>query len=47
MALTKREVTHLALDAAEIAAIAAGDDAFLEYFAKHCVMKCSPVRRGE
>ena len=38
---------HLALDAAEIAAIAAGDDAFLEYFAKHRLMKGSPLRRGE
>ena len=35
MARTEREVAHLALDPAKIVAIAAGDDAFLEYFAKH------------
>ena len=47
MARTERKVAHLALDPAKIAAIAAGDDVFLEYFAKHRLMKGSPLRRGE
>ena len=40
-------VTHLALDAAGIAAIAAGDNAFLKDLVENRVMKCSPLLRGE
>ena len=47
MSGSEREIAHLALDAAEIAAVAAGDDAFLEYLAKHGLMKSSSLRRGE
>ena len=47
MSRAEREIAHLALDPAEIAAVAAGDDAFLEYLAKHRLMKGSPLRRGE
>ena len=46
MSGSEREIAHLALNAAEIAAVAAGDDAFLEYLAKHCLMKGSPLCRG-
>jgi hypothetical protein len=42
-----REIAHLALNPAEVAAVAAGDDAFLEYLGKHCLMKGFLLRRGE
>jgi hypothetical protein len=41
-----REIAHLALNAAEVAAVAAGDDAFLEYLGKHCLMKGFLLGRG-
>jgi len=41
------EIAHFAFDAAEIASVAAADEAFLEYLVEHLVMKGSPVRRGE
>jgi len=43
----ERKIAHLAFDPAEIAAVAARHDAFLEYLAKHRLMKGSPLRRGE
>jgi hypothetical protein len=47
MERSEREIADLALDPAKIAAVAAGDDAFLEYLGKHRLMKGSPLRRGE
>ena len=47
MSRAERGIAHLALDAAEIAAVAARHDAFLEYLAKHRLMKGSPLRREE
>jgi hypothetical protein len=44
---SEREIAHLAFDSAEIAAVAAGDDAFLKYLLEHLAMKGSPLRRGE
>ena len=35
MSGSEREIAHLVLAPAEIAAVTAGDDAFLEYLAKH------------
>jgi hypothetical protein len=42
----KREIAHLALDAAEIAPVAAGYDAFLEDLVKNRLMKSPLLRRG-
>ena len=47
MARAEREVAHLALDAAGIAAIAAGDNTFLKDLVENRVMKSSPLLRGE
>jgi hypothetical protein len=47
MARAEREIAHLALDAAGIAPIAAGHNAFLEDFVENRVMKSPPLRRGE
>jgi hypothetical protein len=47
VARAEREVAHLALEAAGIAAIAAGDNAFLKDLVENRVMKCSPLLRGE
>jgi hypothetical protein len=44
---TEGEVAHLALDAAGIAAIAAGDCTFIKDFVENGVMKCLPLPRGE
>jgi hypothetical protein len=44
---TQREVAHLALDPAWIAAAAAGDDPVLEKLIEHLVMKGFPQLRGE
>jgi len=41
LSVSERKIAHLALDPAEIAAVAAGDDAFLDYLAKHRLMKGS------
>jgi len=43
----QREVAHLALDPAWIAAAAVGDDAFLQNLLQHPVMKLFPQLRGE
>jgi len=43
----EREVAHLALDSAEIAAVAAGYDAFLEDLIEDRFMKSPLLRRGE
>jgi hypothetical protein len=43
----KREVAHLSLDAAEIAAVAAGHDALLKNLVEHGFMKCIPLPWGE
>jgi hypothetical protein len=47
VARAEREVAHLALEAAGITAIAAGDNAFLKDLVENRVMKCSPLLRGE
>ena len=47
MSRTEWKIAHLAFDAAKVAAVATGDNAFLEYLAKHRFMKGSPLRRGE
>jgi hypothetical protein len=39
MSGTEREIAHLALDAAEIAAVAAGQDAFFKYLVEDRFMK--------
>ena len=41
------KIAHLALDSAEVAAVAAGDDAFLKDLVEYLIMKGSPFRRGE
>jgi hypothetical protein len=41
------EIAHLAFDAAEIAAVAAGDDAFLKDLVEDRFMKGPLLRRGE
>ena len=43
----KREVAHLSLDAAEIAAVAAGHDALLKNLVEHGFMKGHPLPWGE
>lgn len=43
----ERKVAHLSLDAAEIAAVAAGHDALLKNLVEHGFMKCIPLPRGE
>jgi hypothetical protein len=43
----EREIAHLALDASEIAAVAAGHDAFLEDLVENRFMKRPRLRRGE
>jgi hypothetical protein len=45
MEQAKREVAHFAFDAAGIAPIAAGYDAFLKYFVENGMMKCPPLAR--
>ena len=47
MTRSQREVAHLALDPARIAAAAAGDDALLQDFFQYAVMKLFPQSRGE
>ena len=47
VARAEGEVAHLALDAAGIAAIAAGDNTFLKDLVENRVMKSSPLLRGE
>jgi hypothetical protein len=44
---TKREVAHLALDAAGIAPVTAGEDAFLKDLVENRFMKGPPLPRGE
>jgi hypothetical protein len=41
------EAAHLAFDAARIAPVSAGDDAFLEDFVEHGFMEGLPSPRGE
>src|SRR5215469_12447245 len=43
----ERIVAHLTFDAARISSVAAGDDAFLQDFVEHGVMKAAPLARGE
>ena len=40
------KIAHTALDRAEVASVAAGDDAFLKNLVEHVIMKGSPLRRG-
>jgi len=47
MTRTQREVAHLALDAARIAAPSAGDHPFLQDLLKDALMKAFPEPRGE
>ena len=47
MARAEREVAHLALDAARVASVAAGDDPLLQDFFEYAVMKGHFVLRGE
>jgi hypothetical protein len=47
MVWPEREVAHLALDPAEIALVAAGDDAFLKDLVENRFMKGPPLPRGE
>ena len=47
MAGAKREVAHLALDAARVASVTAGDNPLLQDFVEYAVMKGHPVLRGE
>ena len=47
MAGAKRKVAHLALDAARVAPVAAGDDPLLQDFIEYAVMKGHSVLRGE
>jgi hypothetical protein len=47
VARAEGEVAHLALDPAEVAAVTAGGDTFLEDFVENCVMKCPLLPRGE
>jgi hypothetical protein len=47
MSRAEWKFAHLALDPAEVAAVAAGDDAFLKNLVEHLIMKGSPLRRGE
>jgi hypothetical protein len=42
-----REIAHLALDAAEIAPVSAGNNAILEDFVENRFMKSPLLRRGE
>jgi hypothetical protein len=44
---TEWEFTHLPLDSAEIAAVAAGDDAFLEYLVEDRFMEGLLPPRGK
>ena len=44
---TKWEVTHFALDASQVAPMAARHDPLLENLVEHRAMKCSPPLRGE
>ena len=41
------EVAHLALDASQVAPIAAGDDPLLENLVEESAMKRFPLLRGE
>ena len=41
------EVAHLAFDAAEVSAVAAGGEAFLKNFVEDSLMEPGPVPRGE
>jgi hypothetical protein len=43
----KWEFAYLAFDSTKIASVAARDDAFLEDFVEHGVMKGTPLPRGE
>ena len=47
VAATQGVVTHFPLDAALIAAVAAGGNALVEYFLQHRLMEVFPVLRGE
>jgi len=47
MTRSQREIAHLALDAARIAAAATGGDAVLEDLVEHALMKGFPQLRGE
>ena len=47
MTRTQREVAHLALDSARIAAAIAGDHTFLQNLLKDALMKAFPEPRGE
>lgn len=47
MTRTQRELAHLTLDAARVAAAAAGGDTLLEDFVEHALMERFPVLRGE
>jgi len=47
MTRSQREIAHLALDAARIAAAAARGDPVLEDFVEHALMKGFPQPRGE
>jgi hypothetical protein len=44
---TKGEVAHLALDASQVAAIAAGDDPLLQNLVEDSARKRFPLLRGE
>ena len=47
MSGTEREIAHFALDPAEVAVVAAGDDALLEYLVKDRFMESPLLQRGE
>ena len=47
MSGSERKIAHLALDAAEVAVVAAGYDAFLKYLVENRAMKGPLLRRGE
>lgn len=47
MTRTQGELAHLTLDATRIAPAAAGDDALLQDFIEHALMKRFPVLRGK
>lgn len=47
MTRTQRELAHFTLDAARVAAAAAGGDTLLEDFVENLLMKLFPILRGE
>lgn len=47
MSRAEWKIAHLVLDPAEVATVAAGDNAFLKNLVEYLIMKGSPLRRGE